>query len=47
MKNETAQDMYEDVLNGLSGRPMPAFGDTLDDQAIVDVVAYVKKFPKR
>lgn len=47
MKNETSEDMYGDVLNGLPGRPMPAFGDSLDDQAIVDVVAYIKKFASR
>jgi high-affinity iron transporter len=45
-KNNSPQHVYEIVLSGPSGKPMPAFGDSLDDQAIVDVAAYVRKFSR-
>lgn len=36
------EEIVEILLDGISGTTMPAFSEALDDQAIADVLAYIR-----
>ena len=41
------EDLYRTIRNGVPGTAMPAWGDVLNDQTLLALVEYIKKFSDR